>query len=98
VFAGAAFGHDAPDTAPFVSVVEASNHGIDPPAEVFEQLMRLRERVTSFLDWAVDRILASEPRLVGCTSTFQQHVASLASSGGTLAGEGRRHCLLSITC
>src|SRR5882757_632268 len=32
----------------------------------------------ALVDWVVDRILQEAPAIVGCTSTFQQHVASLA--------------------
>ncbi len=41
-------------------------------------LLRLRERAPAFIDETVDEVIALAPRIVGCTSTFQQHVASLA--------------------
>lgn len=37
-----------------------------------------RRSTSTFVDWAADRILANEPKVVGCTSTFQQHLASVA--------------------
>jgi len=37
-----------------------------------------RRLAAGFVDWTVDRILADKPGIVGCTSTFQQHMASLA--------------------
>lgn len=43
-----------------------------------ERLLGLRDRMVAFIDWAAHRILARRPKVVGCTSTFQQHVASLA--------------------
>ncbi len=41
-------------------------------------LLALRDRAAAFVEETVDEILALNPRIVGCTSTFQQHVASLA--------------------
>jgi ribosomal peptide maturation radical SAM protein 1 len=37
-----------------------------------------REQVGPFLDWCVDEVLRDRPRVVGFTSVFQQHLASLA--------------------
>lgn len=42
------------------------------------RLNRLRALMPGFIDWTVNTVLASNPRIVGATSTFQQHVASLA--------------------
>lgn len=41
-------------------------------------LLRLRERAPAFIEETVEEVIALSPRIVGCTSTFQQHVASLA--------------------
>ncbi len=41
-------------------------------------LWALRAAATQFVDQAARRILACGARVVGCTSTFEQHVASLA--------------------
>ncbi|WP_205648463.1 RiPP maturation radical SAM C-methyltransferase [Acuticoccus kandeliae] len=41
-------------------------------------LLRVRGQIPAFVDWTARRILARKPRIVGCTSMFQQHVASLA--------------------
>jgi len=41
-------------------------------------LTSLRGTAKVFLDWMTDLVLRYEPRIVGCTSTFQQQVASLA--------------------
>lgn len=43
-----------------------------------EGLLALKRSSSAFLDDAVARVLARRPRIVGCTSMFQQHVASLA--------------------
>jgi ribosomal peptide maturation radical SAM protein 1 len=41
-------------------------------------LRALRQQATEFIDAAARRILDTGARVVGCTSTFEQHVASLA--------------------
>src|SRR5205807_9031647 len=43
-----------------------------------EDLLALRAAATRFTDEAARRVLATGARVVGCTSTFEQHVASLA--------------------
>lgn len=41
-------------------------------------LREIRRRAPDFIERVADRVLALEPRIVGCSSTFQQHCASLA--------------------
>jgi ribosomal peptide maturation radical SAM protein 1 len=41
-------------------------------------ILRVRRRVLAFLDECLDEIVRINPRIVGFTSVFQQHVASLA--------------------
>jgi ribosomal peptide maturation radical SAM protein 1 len=41
-------------------------------------ILRAKRRVPEFLDASVARVTAAAPRIVGFTSVFQQHVASLA--------------------
>ena len=43
-----------------------------------ELLLSLREEASRFVAAAADAIVARRPRIVGCTSTFQQQTASLA--------------------
>jgi ribosomal peptide maturation radical SAM protein 1 len=43
-----------------------------------DQMRTLRKAATEFVDEAARRVLATGARVVGCTSTFEQHVASLA--------------------
>ena len=43
-----------------------------------EAILRAKRRVPDFLDASVERVVAAEPRVLGFTSVFQQHVASLA--------------------
>lgn len=46
--------------------------------ELVRDLWAMRSAATSFVDEAARRVLATGARVVGCTSTFEQHVASLA--------------------
>jgi ribosomal peptide maturation radical SAM protein 1 len=43
-----------------------------------EALVTVRELAPAFVDRVARAVLAREPRIVGCTSTFMQHVPSLA--------------------
>ncbi len=43
-----------------------------------KNLRKLRQAATEFVDQAARQALATGARVVGCTSTFEQHVASLA--------------------
>jgi len=45
-----------------------------------ELVRRARSLVPTFLDALVDEVLADEPQIVGFTSTFAQHAASLAAA------------------
>jgi len=47
-------------------------------SELRPTFLRLRESIGDFVDWTVDKILMQKPAIVGCTSTFSQHVPSLA--------------------
>ncbi len=48
------------------------------PREMIDRILRARSRVGRFLEWCVERVLDDEPRVVGFSSSFQQHVPSLA--------------------
>jgi|GEM_PF-114129 len=48
------------------------------PEAALPWLLRLRSTASDFVDRCADRVLASRPRVVGFTSVFQQHAASLA--------------------
>ena len=48
------------------------------PRLVIARLLRARERVDTFLDECLAALLRDRPRIVGFTSIFQQHAASLA--------------------
>jgi ribosomal peptide maturation radical SAM protein 1 len=47
-------------------------------SEVFEVFRTVSVEAERFVDMAAERILEHRPRIVGCGSMFQQHVASLA--------------------
>jgi magnesium-protoporphyrin IX monomethyl ester (oxidative) cyclase len=53
--------------------------GFPADLEQRKDLMRwVRAQAESHVDWLARRILARGPRIVGCSSVFQQHCASLA--------------------
>jgi ribosomal peptide maturation radical SAM protein 1 len=49
-----------------------------PQENLRETLLGVREVARGFIDDMAERIVASGPRIVGCSSVFQQHCASLA--------------------
>jgi len=42
-----------------------------------DRIVRARALVAPFLDWCVDQVVAASPSIVGLTTSFQQHAASL---------------------
>jgi ribosomal peptide maturation radical SAM protein 1 len=74
-FGEVAFPGFKPDHARFAERL-ASRNGLDPA--IIARLHELRMQMPAFVDWVAGRVVARRPRIVGCTSTFQQHVASLA--------------------
>ena len=38
----------------------------------------VRRQSLAYVDWPADKIVATKPKIVGCSSVFQQHCASLA--------------------
>lgn len=84
MFAQAAFDTTAEDDERYITHVLKCRTGwvtddMPPlrPATI-RGLVARRRHVDAFVNECVDDILAAEPRLVGFTSVFQQHVASLA--------------------
>ena len=81
-FAAAAF----PEMADDPGDVEALAASVDPSdsmsqrfgAPLVEVVHRLREFAPTFVDQMARTILAAGPKIVGCTSMFQQHCAALA--------------------
>jgi ribosomal peptide maturation radical SAM protein 1 len=83
-FAEAAFRERTPDDAALFARLRRRPSLIltrERPAELprlFDDLRALRRAATAFVDAAARRVLATGARIVGCTSTFEQHLASLA--------------------
>jgi len=86
-FAQAAFSETRADEAPFLELARtqlqraswlAILNEIYPHIDAAELISAVRKRATSFVDDMAQKVLALSPRIVGCTSMFQQHCASLA--------------------
>jgi len=61
------------------SALEIRAYGFPPELEERKEMVRWsRARTGRYLDRLADDILARRPRIVGCSSVFQQHCASLA--------------------
>ncbi|MEM1322959.1 MAG: RiPP maturation radical SAM C-methyltransferase [Bacteroidota bacterium] len=71
-FAGAAFPAFEPDHDAYFRTFP------DTPASFKTGLWTIRNKADEFIDNMVKSILALNPRIVGCTSNFQQNCASLA--------------------
>ncbi len=52
--------------------------GLGGPDEVRETILKIRKGAERFVDSAARRVLEMQPRIVGCSSSFQQNCASLA--------------------
>lgn len=80
LFARAAFPEHDVEPDAFLDMLFANHPALleDAEGDPRQLLLELRERTPEFIEWTAQRILADEPSIVGCTSTFQQHVPSLA--------------------
>lgn len=80
LFAPIAFPEHAPPPKDYLAALLARNPHLRKAgeAEVTGSLLELRRHIGEFVDWMVQSVLRFKPRIVGCTSMFQQHVASLA--------------------
>jgi len=80
IFAEVAFPDHKSDSATFLDHTMASLHikGEERQRSFRDRMLKLRERAPGFIDWTLEQVLHHRPRIVGCTSTFQQHVTSLA--------------------
>ena len=79
LFAGVAFPDFKTDHDAFLAQYFERNPMYAGQTGVYAARFRkLRETMDGFVDWVVDKILEDAPAMVGCTSTFQQHVPSLA--------------------
>ncbi|WP_314957021.1 RiPP maturation radical SAM C-methyltransferase [Bradyrhizobium cosmicum] len=80
LFAGVAFPDFEPEESAFLDLFFERNplHAGKSLAERRANLLRLRPLIGGFIDWTADKILEQRPAMVGCSSTFTQHVPSLA--------------------
>lgn len=78
LFGAAAFPELDNNPIEYLSRLVQSDAWEGNPADLVPRLLLLRENALVFVDNIVDQILALNPTLVGCTSTFSQHVAALA--------------------
>jgi len=79
-FAHIAFPDFKPDNDAYLArLIERNQIYINCEPEEFEQICRrVRDSAALFIDRLAARILESNPRIVGCSSTLVQHVPSLA--------------------
>jgi ribosomal peptide maturation radical SAM protein 1 len=80
IFAEVAFPDHKTDAATFLerAIRRYQIEGELARQDFRDRMLKLRERAPGFIDWTLDQVLDHRPRIVGCTSTFQQHVPSLA--------------------
>ena len=80
LFAPVAFPEHMPPPEDYLAALLTRNPhlGKADKNKIIGSLLELRRRTGEFVDWMVQAVLRLEPRIVGCTSMFQQHVASLA--------------------
>ncbi len=80
IFGSAAFPEHDPDHARYLDRLLRTNRNLSRGSrdQTIELLYRLRRLSAQFVDEVADRVLALDPKIVGCTSMFQQNVASLA--------------------
>ncbi|MBI4799487.1 MAG: RiPP maturation radical SAM protein 1 [Desulfarculus sp.] len=80
LFAGAAFPDFQPDHDQYLALVRARNavYRLLSLEAFKERCWSLRQRAATLVEDMVSRVLELRPRVVGCSSTCVQHVASLA--------------------
>jgi ribosomal peptide maturation radical SAM protein 1 len=79
-FAGSAFPDFRPDHPRYLEELVSyfKRFGNVSALITEERLWKLRNAADTFVNSCADRILSGKPRIVGCSSVFQQHCASLA--------------------
>lgn len=79
-FTEAAFAGDAPRHQGYLADIAAAHARSRPSArfEVPRLFYRVRDAAVGFIDRCARDLVARRPRLVGCSSMFEQHVPSLA--------------------
>ncbi len=69
---------DTSDRDFYECVLESSGLEREPFDKVWERVLHVRDMIPRFVDASASKILSGQPRIVGCSSTFQQVNASLA--------------------
>jgi ribosomal peptide maturation radical SAM protein 1 len=59
-------------------IYELELSGYAPPKTFRNQLQTIKRTAATYIDEIINRIIAQNPRIVGFSSTFQQHLPSLA--------------------
>jgi ribosomal peptide maturation radical SAM protein 1 len=79
-FAHIAFPDFAPNHEEYLNLVIRRNqlYGGCTPSQFKEMIFAIREATSRFVDRLAERILEGHPRIIGCTSSMNQHVPSLA--------------------
>ena len=77
-FSHVAFPEHAPDAEEFINLLDERNSHFLDLQDPVSRLLAVRNIASRFVDELAEQILALEPKIVGCTSTFFQHVSSLA--------------------
>ena len=49
-----------------------------PSRSDLRAILKARDEAAAFVDWCADRVVEAQPKIVGFTTVFQQHLASLA--------------------
>src|SRR5215475_9434413 len=84
IFAGALFDATPSDQTRYVDEILLKrcggrrNDAVPYSEAMIARIVRAREKVNAFLDECLETLVRDRPKLVGFTSVFQQHVASLA--------------------
>ncbi len=84
LFSNSAFPNHHVDDDAFFEGIEDDYCGIDTQARIpdwpaFRKIaLETKAAIPVYLDWVASHILSVEPAIVGCSSIFQQNVASLA--------------------
>jgi ribosomal peptide maturation radical SAM protein 1 len=88
IFSPTLFGDRAPAADPYVDDVlrgprpdlfnEAAKHRAAVTDDFLMRIRAAREAATPFVQTCAEQVVRREPRILGLTSVFQQHVASLA--------------------
>ena len=79
VFSGCLFPDFKTDTDAYFEALEQTRATVTQLHQDYQAVLRLlRKNAPLFIDGLVKKIIKLNPKIVGCTSTFSQHVPSLA--------------------